>query len=65
MIETLNGFIETVNCKKSTTLKLYDNVEYEDYPSHWHSAIEIIMPLENYYTLNFNNKLVKLRENDI
>ncbi len=65
MIETLNGFIETVNCKKSTTLKLYDNVEYEDYPSHWHSAIEIILPLENYYTLNFNNKLVKLRENDI
>ena len=65
MIETLNGFIETVNCKTSTTLKLYDNVEYEDYPSHWHSAIEIIMPLENYYTLNFNNKLVRLREYDI
>jgi AraC-like DNA-binding protein len=65
MIETLNGFIETVNFKKSTTLKLYDNVQVEDYPSHWHSTIEIIMPLKNGYTINFNNKIVKLREDDI
>ena len=65
MIETLNGFIETVNFKKSTTLKLYDNVQVEDYPSHWHSTIEIIMPLENGYTINFNNKMVRLREDDI
>ena len=30
MIETLNGMFETVNYKQSTTLKLYDNVQYED-----------------------------------
>ncbi len=65
MIETLNGIIETVNFKKSTTLKLYDNVQYESYPAHWHPAIEIIMPLENSYLLNFPNRSVELRENDI
>lgn len=65
MIETLDGIFETVNYKKSTTLKLYDNVEYEDYPMHWHPAIEIIMPTENYYTLNFGGEDVRLEEGDI
>lgn len=65
MIETLNGIIETVNFKKSTTLKLYDNVQYEDYPAHWHPAIEIIMPLENNYTVVFPNREEELREGDI
>ena len=65
MIETLDGLFETVNCKQSTTLKLYDNVEYEDYPMHWHPAIEIIMPVENGYKMRFSNSEVFLREGDI
>ncbi len=65
MIENLDGIFETVNYKKRTTLKLYDNVEYEDYPMHWHPAIEIIMPTDNYYTLNFGNADVLLEEGDI
>ncbi|MBR4706854.1 MAG: helix-turn-helix domain-containing protein [Pseudobutyrivibrio sp.] len=65
MIETLDGMFETVNYKKSTTLKLYDNVQYEDYPMHWHPAIEIVMPVKNGYTMKFTNSEVKLRENDI
>ena len=65
MIETLDGIFETVNYKKSTTLKLYDNVQYEDYPMHWHPAIEIVMPVNNGYTMKFTNSEVKLRENDI
>ncbi len=65
MIETLDGIFETVHYKKSTTLKLYDNREYEDYPRHWHPAIEIIMPIKNGYTMMFSNSEVKLREKDI
>lgn len=65
MIETLDGIFETVNYKQSTTLKLYDNVEYEDYPMHWHPAIEILMPTENTYKLTFSNSEVDLREGDI
>jgi len=65
MIETLDGIFETVHYKKSTTLKLYDNREYEDYPKHWHPAIEIVMPVENGYTMQFSNSEVYLREKDI
>ena len=33
MIESLNGLFETVNYKQGTSLKLYNNDEYEDYPA--------------------------------
>ncbi len=65
MIETLNGIYETVNYKLSTSIKLYDNDEYEDYPPHWHTTMEIIMPTENIYTVGCNNQTFVLRENDI
>lgn len=65
MIETLDGIFETVNYKQSTTLKLYDNIEYEDYPKHWHPALEIVMPIENGYKMFFPNSEVELREEDI
>ncbi|MBQ6462456.1 MAG: helix-turn-helix transcriptional regulator [Pseudobutyrivibrio sp.] len=65
MIETLDGIFETVNYKKSTSLKLYDNIQYEDYPMHWHPALEIVMPVKNGYILNFSNTTVELREQDI
>ena len=65
MIETLDGMFETVHYKQSTTLKLYDNTQYEDYPMHWHPAIEIIMPVENGYKMKFSNSEVDLREKDI
>lgn len=65
MIETLNGIYETVNYKQSTSLKLYNNDEYEDYPPHWHTTMEIIMPTENIYTVECNNQTYVLREGDI
>lgn len=65
MIESLNGIFETVNYKQSTSLKLYNNDEYEDYPPHWHTTMEIIMPTENIYTVECSNQTHILRENDI
>lgn len=65
MIETLNGIFETVNYKQNTSLKLYDNEEYEDYPPHWHTTMEIIMPTENIYTVECANQTITLRESDI
>ena len=65
MIENLDGIFETVNYKQSTSIKLYDNTQYEDYPMHWHPAIEIIMPVENGYKMIFSNAEVNLREGDI
>lgn len=65
MIETLNGIFETVNYKQSTSVKLYDNDEYEDYPPHWHTTMEIIMPTENIYTVECNGNTHILQEGDI
>lgn len=65
MIETLNGIQETVNFKENTGLRLYVNDEVEDYPSHWHTPLEIIMPIENNYIAYCNNHEFNLKEGDI
>lgn len=65
MIENLNGIVETVNYHGNTKLKFYYNTQYEDYPSHWHTPIEIIMPIKNSYTATCVDKEYHLREGDI
>ena len=45
MIEVLNGIKETVLYKDIEGFKLHDNTDYESYPEHWHTPIEIIMPI--------------------
>lgn len=65
MIENLKGVYETVNFKKDTNLRLYDNDTTESYPPHWHTPIEIIMPIENTYTVEALNEKYVLREGDI
>lgn len=65
MIESLKGIQETVNFKANTTIRLYANEDYEEYPSHWHAPLEIIMPLENHYRVTCCNTLFTLREGDV
>lgn len=65
MIENLKGIYETVNFKENTSFRLYNNDEFEDYPPHWHNSMEIIMPLENIYTIDCCNQRIVLQENDI
>lgn len=65
MIENLKGIYETVNYRENTTLKLYVNNECEDYPPHWHTQPEIIMPTNNIYTIECFDQTYVLREGDI
>ena len=65
MIENLNGTHETVNYRENTNLRIYNNVQVEDYPTHWHSPIEVIMPVHNTYSLEYSDIPVTLREGDI
>ncbi|HCI93787.1 MAG TPA: AraC family transcriptional regulator, partial [Eubacterium sp.] len=65
MIENLNGIHETVKYKENSNVKLFINVEVEDYPIHWHTPMEIIMPLEGSYTVQIGDDLVHLNESDI
>jgi AraC-like DNA-binding protein len=65
MIEQLNGNKETVNYASNTSIRLYNNDEHEDYPVHWHTSLEIIMPTENIYTVYCNNVEYVLQKGDI
>lgn len=65
MIEILNGIHETVSFSHNSGIRLYYNEQAEDYPIHWHTAIEIILPLENTYLAKVNDLSFTLEEGDI
>lgn len=65
MIVHLNGDFETVDYDCNRSVLLYDNIENEEYPIHWHNAVEIIMPLENNYKVLCSGKEYNLKERDI
>lgn len=65
MIEILDGIHETINYGNSLGLRLYHNVEYEDYPEHWHAGIEMIMPIREGYRVLAGNDVYDLGEGDI
>lgn len=64
MIETLQGIKETVNYKQVTSFMLFDNHDYEAYPSHWHTPVEIIVPLRNTYDVTCKSEKYRLQEGD-
>lgn len=65
MIENLKGIHETVIYKANTNLRLYNNNEVENYPKHWHTPIEIIMPIENSYGIVLGDHTITLDVGDI
>ena len=65
MIKNLSGEYETVEYENKRFVMLYDNSEFEFYPTHWHNAVEIIMPIENTFTVKTGAKEFLLRERDI
>ncbi|MCM1156312.1 MAG: cupin domain-containing protein [Roseburia sp.] len=65
MIEILHGIRETVAYDSFAGIKLYHNVQAEDYPPHWHSAMEIIMPIRDEYTVVINDTSHTFGKDDI
>lgn len=65
MIKNLSGEFETVDYSENRSVLLYDNIESESYPMHWHNAIEIIMPVKGTYTVSAGDKTYDLNEYDI
>ena len=65
MIKILDGVKETVSFEYDSTLLLYNNIDYEEYPNHWHPAVEIVMPLEGDYSMECNDVPFSLRVKDI
>lgn len=65
MIEVLNGIKETVVYKDLPGFKVHDNTDYEAYPDHWHTPIEIIMPIENSYDIATKREVITVQEGDL
>ena len=49
MIHKLSGIHETVDFREDEQVCLYYNDEYENYPPHWHTSFEVLMPIVNGY----------------
>ncbi len=65
MIEILNGIHEIVDYHGDFKIRIYLNREYEDYPQHWHTDTEIIMPVESNYKVTINEMTYNLEVEDI
>ena len=62
IIEILDGLHEHINYGASLELRLFHNAEYEDYPEHCHTGIEIIMPIYERYTFLVGKESYPLKE---
>lgn len=56
---------ETVYYEPDSLFLFHHNFSSDDYPNHWHNAVEIVMPLQNMYTVDINRRTFNLREYDI
>lgn len=65
MIEVLNGIQETVVYRNLKGIRLYHNRENENYPIHWHMAMEIIMPYREKYSAKVGETDFTLNVGDI
>ncbi len=65
MIEILNGIHETVDYHGDFKIRIYQNKENEDYPQHWHTDIEIIMPRDNNYRVVIDEVTYDMKPEDI
>lgn len=51
----INSTHELVAYHNDTIIRIWRNDETRGFKSHWHSSIEIILPIENYYDAKINN----------
>lgn len=65
MMPHLDGTREIVPFQECPSILLYKNVQYEEYPKHWHTSTEIIIPEKNGYQVICNGKTYELSVGDI
>lgn len=64
-MRVLDGIYEKVEYLNSSSILLHINKEDDDYSPHWHTAVEIIMPIKNFYTVVIGKTTYRLQERDI
>ena len=61
----LDGIYEKIDYRDNSSILLHINKEADNYPPHWHTAVEVIMPIVNIYTIIIGKTTYNLRESDI
>jgi AraC-like DNA-binding protein len=61
----LDGIYEKVDYQNNSSILLHNNKEVDNYSPHWHTAVEIIMPINNFYTVEIGRTTYLLQEGDI
>lgn len=61
----MNDEWELSQTLKNTSLRFWLNDLTAAYPTHWQTSVELIVPLENTYTVATNNRVYELNEGDI
>lgn len=62
---SLDNAQELVEYQGKSTMRIWYNVETYGFASHWHSALEIIMPQENYYDVTINEEAYRIQPGEI
>lgn len=52
----INDQQEMVHFNHDSSIRIWLNKEDANFPSHWHTALEMIMPIENYYDVTIRNE---------
>lgn len=65
MARSSNGVFEKVDFDEHSSVQIYLNNEPKDFPMHWHTAMEIIMPLENTFAVSMNNMAYSIQVGEI
>jgi AraC-like DNA-binding protein len=61
----MDGIYEKVDYENNSSILLHINHETDNYPIHWHTAIELIMPITGYYSVVIGKTTYQLREGEI
>lgn len=56
---------ELVQYHNNSTVRIWCNEQVTDFETHWHAALEIIMPIENFYDVTANQISYHLQPKDI
>ncbi len=65
MTREVTGTHEKVSFEENQSILLYLNQESESYDTHWHAAGELVMPIENSYTVHVADRIYELGEGDV
>lgn len=61
----MKGDFEAVSYLPGSNIRVWINEETTNYSLHWHPEIEMIVPVDNGYTVNINQKQYNLKSGDI